>query len=43
VRLSWLHIGVAIIIAVAALLFVRLHNAGGSAPGNGSSVISSTR
>jgi cytochrome c len=28
-RSTWIHISVAIIIALAALLFVRLHNAGG--------------
>jgi cytochrome c len=30
-RLSWLHISIAIIFALVALLFVRLHNANGAA------------
>jgi hypothetical protein len=31
VRIAWTHIAVALAIAFAALLFVRLHKAGGSA------------
>jgi hypothetical protein len=29
-RLAWIHISLAIIIAIAALFLIRLHNAGGS-------------
>ncbi len=30
-RIAWIHIVLALVIALAALLFVRLHNAGGAA------------
>ena len=29
---AWIHISLAILIAVAALFLIRLHNAGGIAP-----------
>jgi mono/diheme cytochrome c family protein len=29
-RNSWLHIGVAVLLAIAALFLIRLHNAGGA-------------
>ena len=32
-RNPWLHIGVAILLAVVALFLIRLHNAGGATPG----------
>lgn len=31
-RSAWIHISLAILIAVAALFLIRLHNAGGIAP-----------
>ena len=31
-RSAWIHISLAIIIAIAALFLIRLHNAGGIAP-----------
>jgi hypothetical protein len=31
-RSAWIHISLAILIAVAALFLTRLHNAGGIAP-----------
>jgi mono/diheme cytochrome c family protein len=29
---TWLHIGVAVLLAIAALFLIRLHNAGGATP-----------
>jgi hypothetical protein len=31
-RSAWIHVSLAILIAVAALFLIRLHNAGGIAP-----------
>jgi molybdopterin-biosynthesis enzyme MoeA-like protein len=32
VRVSWLHIALAVVLAAAALLFIHLRNAGGIGP-----------
>ena len=37
-RSAWIHISLAIIIALAALFFIRLHNAGGVTSSLGSTV-----
>jgi hypothetical protein len=37
-RSAWIHISLAIIIALAALFFIRLHNAGGVNSSLGSAV-----
>jgi hypothetical protein len=42
-RSAWIHISLAIIIALAALFFIRLHNAGGAISFPGSELPSLSR